>query len=575
MSSRHHGNTMGLWASWPGTSGAPVQVPHGDPQPGRRNTLLVGVALVLAVTAPPGIVLAEEGLGATFVLLHGEETDADLEQMRKQLGAILVDEDVLYEHRVEILADLWAESTVQVTAGDVDVCAGKPVSADAVARQAHEAFQAAVKGSFDAAVRKAESVEASLECVRGPVVAVTLQQVALARAWAAMNSGDSDTVVSATKQTAAVGRRIPPDLREVMPESLTLLFAESASDLDHAAQGQIMVTARGTPVDVLVDGREVGLRVGTGGTDLVVIDVDQGDHVLQVGTVAEDLVTYRVHVAEELVSLEVINAVSPVTVLQMFEEVFSDHVEPRGLLAGMLDEHSLTSKADTIVFGASRDRFGEKKYEIVALVREADGFAIDEGFTGRMSAMVDTRSAEAESGALRSRDEGSQFEPPGHWWLRAGGGVGVAVVAGRPYLAPSVELALETPIYLGVDMRGEVALHRDVVEYETSTRVQSLATTYALGGGTGLVTFSPHFKRLRLMAGIGATARGPDYRFEGVRVHPTAAMGASVRLGRGLFIGVDAAFTLHPVRDVTIRFTVVRGFRLDGTKKSGSSQDIE
>ena len=530
------------------------------------------LVLSLAVMGHTGPAFAEDGLGTTFVLLHGEEDEADLERMRKQLGAVLVDEDVLHTVHVEVLADLWPESTVRMAAGNLDACEGKAVSADAVARQAHEAFQAAVKGSFDSAVRKAESVEASLPCVRGPVVAVTLQQVAIARAWAAMDAGDSDTVASATKQAAAVGRRIPPDLREVMPESLTMLFTSSAEDLDMASQGQILVTAQGTPVDVLLDGREVGLRVGTGGLDMVAVDVDQGEHVLQVGTIAEDLTTYCVRVTDELVSMEVINAVAREAVLQMFDEVFADYAAPRGLLAGMLDEYSVTAKADTIVFGARRDSFGETAYEMVALVRDDDGYAIDGGFTGRMGAMIDRRSAEAADGALRTADEGAQFEPPGHWWLRAGGGIGLAVVAGRPYLAPSVELAFETPIYLGVDLRGELGVHRDVVEYETSTSVQSHAATYVLGGGTGLVTFSPHFKRLRLLAGIGATARGPDYRFEGVRLHPTAALGASIRVGRGLFIGVDATLTLHPVRDVVLRFTVVKGFQLNRNRTSGPSQ---
>jgi len=542
---------------------------------GSRYGAAVARILLLVVLGAVGPAQARNGLGSSFVLLHGEESEADLERLHEQLGAVLVDEDVLEARQVEVLADLWAESSVRVTAGDIDVCAGKVVSSDAVARQAYEAFQAAVKGNFDSAVRKADGVEASLACVRGPVVAVTLQQIALARAWAAMRAGESDTVAAQIKQAAAVGRRIPPELREVMPESLVLLFAESAADLDLADPGEIMVTAQGTPVDVFVDGREVGLRIGTGGEDLVVFDVAQGMHVLQVGTVVEDLATYRVDVTDDLASLEVVNAVPLEAVRQLFEEVFTEHVEPRGLLAGMLDLHQLTRNADTIVFGASRDRFGEAVFELVAVTREQDGYLIDEGFTGRMSAMVDARAADAESGALRDRGEGARFEPPGHWWLRAGGGAGVSFVAGRPYFSPSLEVSLETPIHLGVDLRGEVALHRDTVEYETATDVQSYTTTYVLGAGAGLVTFTPHFKRLRLLVGIGATARGPDYRFEGIRMHPTAALGASVRLGRGLFLGVDATLTLHPVRDASIRFTVTRGFRLDGKKSSVERQRNE
>ena len=72
---------------------------------GSRYGAAVARILLLVVLGAVGPAQARNGLGSSFVLLHGEESEADLERLHEQLGAVLVDEDVLEARQVEVLID--------------------------------------------------------------------------------------------------------------------------------------------------------------------------------------------------------------------------------------------------------------------------------------------------------------------------------------------------------------------------------------------------------------------------------------------------------------------------------------
>ena len=281
----------------------------------------------------------------------------------------------------------------------------------------------------------------------------------------------------------------------------------------------------------------------------MVAEVSPGRHLLQFvrpGPEVESVV-FELGPTTGEVRVEVATAVRTAEVAQVLaRSLVRGEVVP--LLGGLVDAHPVTKVFDHVVFASADHQFDQTRLLLLPTNRTGEErYETDTELYARLESTLDDESLGAEQAVVPGRD---RSEPIGPWRFRVGVSGGPAIINGFVYGVGGIELTLETPVFIGVDFRPEIAL------------VENSDHTFVLGGGGAYVALWPRVKRLRFGAGIGALLRQPDHRYLGTRIHPAAEFGVGVRPFKALWISLRTDLTLSKDHDFTFRLSVEHEFEL-------------
>jgi len=518
----------------------------------RRGILCEGLGVLLVVLAIGEAAALEprRRTGSEYVVVHDIRLPADREAVRQRLAEhVDADEiDVEWLH-VSDLAHAWSNSSVRVVGAKRENCAGPGVDAEHMMALGERAIALMGLGRRSEAQRKAEQAEAKWACLEEYVPEATLQRSALARAWVAQSLSRGRQLQLAAQQAAAISPVLPYTSTEDLPNGVRQAFVEAVDDMDGQRRWRLVVTADGAPVDAHVDGRLLERGMGAGGVAQAVTEISPGRHLLQFvrpGPVVESVVFELGSDAGE-VQVEVSSAVRTTEVVQVLQRsLVRGEVVP--LLGGLVAAHPVTRVFDQVVYATADHRFEQTRLVLLPTNRAGEErYETDSELYARLEATLDDESMGAEQTVIPAN---LRREPVGPWRFRLGVSGGPAFINGFVYGAGGVELTLETPVFISVDFRPEVAF------------VENSDHTFVLGGGGAYVALWPRVKRLRFGAGIGVLLRHPDHRYLGTRVHPAAEFGVGVRPAKGLWISLRSDLTLSKHHDFTFRLALEYEFEL-------------
>jgi len=451
---------------------------------------------------------------------------------------------------IDDLAGLWAADSLDVRAPSVDSCEGGIAEAAAMPAFTKAVITHLEAGRPDEARARLDRAESTWPCLDGAAARPDLQLIALLRAWLEFEVSNAEAFEDAIRQAVAFSPTLPGALEPTLPAEVQETFATYAAESSSWPTWDLQIATRGDEAEVLVDGLPIP-TTATGGTGRAgAVALLPGHHLLQV--IRDDGVPEAAVLLLDrrggTVRAEVVTTVPITEVRGAFLRSVTGH-QPDPRLQALLAEHPRSRPHARVVLAAADPTDGRPV--ITPLRRRAPGrYEVDERLAGALSGALDRATRDA---SLTEPEE--PRGPPGTWGLRAGASVGMTRVQGFTYLAPSVELAVDTPIWIAAMLRGGVRIHPG-------------EHVHTQGAGRLSVAFTPRVKRLGLAVGVGGEIRGPDHRFEGAGVLPVVEVGVGVRIGARLYLALRGDVVLHPVHDLGLHVGLTRRF---GGKKGGSA----
>ena len=483
-----------------------------------------------------------------FIAVHDIRLPADREAAHQRLEEHVGEHVELHWLHVDELAELWPTGFIEVHGADPERCSGSQADAQQVIQLGERAFGLLGLGRAREAQRRAGAAEDRWACLGEYVPETTLQRSALAQAWAASARGDKTERRRQLRQAAALSPSLPHYAAEQLPESLQAAFHDAVDDVARLGRTRLLVTASGAPIDAYVDGRLLERNMGSGGIGRAEAELLPGRHLVQFvrsGPLAESLVL-EVGSGDQEVSLDVATPVRSSEVIQAFERSLQ-RGEIVGLLGGLIGEHPTGRPHRRVVLARAERSFGQVVIRLLPLTRASPGrYETDAELYSALEHSLDDES--------RAADDVMAPEPAprttlGSWRLRTGLSAGPAFINGFVYGTFALDLALETPVLIELELRPEISV----------TRTEH---TYAIGGGGAYLAFCPRYKRVRFGVGMGAVIRRPDHRFVGLRAHPAAEAFFGVNPVADLWISLTGDVTLHKVYDGGIRIGLTYEFDL-------------
>lgn len=499
-------------------------------------------ALLCAATAA--------GAAEPLLVVHDLGTDADREVVGQRLLEQSGEDLELHWLSLRELALRFDAEPLEVDGAPWTSCKGAQISAQRMMHLAEVAFSQAEAGRSADALRQAAAAERRLACLGEFVPTSPLQRVALARAWAAHIDHRPYDVRDALREAAAVDTQLPYYATEALPEPLYHAFMVASDWLGRQPSWTAWIGVDGAPADLFIDGRLVAEGMGAGGTGEVEVTLAPGRHLLQLLRPGPRATSAVLELGGEagLVRIRAVGDVQVTEVLQVFERSLVT-TDPEPYLLGLLDAHPGARQHGRVALATVERFLDQSRPLVLPLARDEWGeLQVDL----ELMAALETSLDRASEGIPGRRPRGPS-QLPGRWLLRAGGSAGLLVAGGFVYGAFAGELGLETPVWIGVDLRPEVA-------------VTGVGRGYVLGGTGAFLAFVPRTRRLRLTVGFGGQLRQPDQRFTGLRLHPAAEAGIGIELGRGIALSVIGEFTLSVVHDVATRIAISGDLGLGRTR---------
>lgn len=527
----------------------------------RMTLLLLGLLQVLAVSAQ-----ADEGSSTPpetrpIVVVFPAEDEPLLDTLGGRLREF-VGEGVEIEFvAAEVLSEHWQEEFLRVEGATASRCEGKPVDADKYAKVAGDALGHVFKNRVGEARRAVDSLDNARICLEEEAAPRLLQRVALVGAWVAFQSGESEEFDRRLRQAATLLPSLPPEAVESFPAEMQEAFAAFAAENEHLPTRELRIQAVGAPVGVVVDGRPEEFQLGTGGQDSLLTDLLPGQRLLQIvrpGPRTEN-VLLAVEPEGGRIRVSVASRVAESDLQQMFHRAMGERF-PSEQLAGVLSSHPRTRPFERVLLLDLDPVADSTELKLLPLDQVAPGvYEYDEDFRRAL-----TRAIERSAGDVRiaASDGGRQAPllPRQPWRIRLGISLGPTFVTGYVYGTAGLAIDLETPWWLGLQVRPMLAFTR--IKGVDPTVIH----TFVLGGGDLLAAFTPRYRALRFVLAAGAALRLPDYRYDDVtthdatefRLHPAGAAGLGVSLGRNWVVEAQVSVLLDQVHDTTLLVSIVR-----------------
>jgi len=483
-----------------------------------------------------------------FLVVHDIRRPVDREAVHQRIAEHVRDDFEVQWIHLDEYGSLWTSDRAFLDGTERDSCSASVADAKHVMQLGERAFGLLGLGRRREAQRKAAAAEARWPCLHEYVPTTTLQRSALAEAWAAHQRGDQRSMRQRLDQAAAMSLSLPHYATEELPTEVQTAFVDAVERTRLATRSRLVVTAKGAPVEVYVDGKLLSTRMGSGGIEAAEVELLPGRHLVQFAGSGPhtESVAFRIGSSGGEVQLEKISRVKTNEVLQVFERSLArGDVVP--LLGGLIRAHPASSSARRVVLARADRRFQQTQLRLLPANRTPEGsFETDDQLYSALEVTLDEESEPASEGAYRD----TRPNRPGRWRLRTGLAGGVAFIHGFVYGSAAVDLSLESPVLIGLDIRPEGALAED------SDRV------FAVGGGSAHLVFCPRIKRIRFDAGVGFLMRAPDHRFDGLRAHPSIELGVGVRPVGNLWLLLRGQMTLRTVYDGALHLSVAYEFDL-------------
>ncbi len=509
---------------------------------------LLAALVAACVLAPAHASDVRHRSAQEFVVVHDIRRPGDREDVQQRLAEhVGEDVQVRWVH-VDDLSGLWPAARVHLKGADAQGCSGSAADAQQVMQLGERAFGLLGLGRTREALRKASAAEARWACLEEYVPASTLQRSALASAWVAHRQGDRRAMERHLRQAVALSPSLPQYAAEELPGEVQEAFFDAARERRGARTTRLVVTVAGAPVEAYVDGEMLAGNMGSGGVESADVDLAPGRHLVQFvgsGPHAESI-SFEVGSSGGELRLEKITPVKANEVLQVFERSLS-RGDMVALLGGLIRAHPDGASARRVVLARADRRFEQTQLLLLPVNRTPEGdFVTDAGLYSALEVTLDEESQPAATGVTREQVR----TQPGRWRLRTGVGGGPAFVNGFVYGSIALDLSIESPVLVGLDIRPEVAFTQDSDH------------AFTLGGGSAHLVFCPRFKRVRFDAGVGMVLRSPDHRFVGTRVHPSIEMGFGVRPVGSLWLMLRGEVTVRKVYDAALRLSLTYEFDL-------------